>query len=159
MKRFRDTNYFVDEEGNVYRKGNVKKTFISNSGYQMVSIWINGKCRNHYIHRIVAEVYSPNPNKFPVVNHIDGNKLNNNLDNLEWTTYQKNIHHAIDLGYFQAKGEDNVSSKLKESDVLEIRKTFDPNDKNKNATALAKKYGVKFQQIYRILNRERWKHI
>lgn len=69
--------------------------------------------RNKYklfkIHRAVAESFIPNPNNYPMINHIDGNKLNNYVDNLEWCTNQYNIQHAVQMGLL-----DNSLSKLKE---------------------------------------------
>lgn len=62
--------------------------------YKTVSI--NGKTK--YMHRLVAEAFIPNPNNLPVVNHINGNKLDNRAENLEWTTYSGNIQHALHSG-------------------------------------------------------------
>lgn len=50
------------------------------------------------LHRLLAEAFIPNPNNYETVNHKDGNKLNNNLDNLEWVTRQDNLYHAMDMG-------------------------------------------------------------
>ena len=50
------------------------------------------------VHRIVAEVFLPNPNNYPVVNHVDGNKKNPDISNLEWTTFSGNSKHAFDIG-------------------------------------------------------------
>lgn len=60
-------------------------------GYHYFRLSKNGKKKMFYAHRLVAEAFLPNPNNLPVVNHIDGNKLNNNVANLEWTTYSDNI--------------------------------------------------------------------
>ncbi len=63
-----------------------------------VSLWKNGKNRSHLIHRLVAETFIPNPDNKPEVNHIDGDRHNNKLDNLEWTTKQENMQHAFRTG-------------------------------------------------------------
>lgn len=71
----------------------------SNSTYYMVRITdINGKTHKKYIHRLMAEVFLDNTNMYPEVNHKDGNKHNNNLDNLEWVTKSENSKHAYKLG-------------------------------------------------------------
>lgn len=82
------------------RTGNTLKPHISNGYWQVSRI----KCESGFIyskipvHRLLAITYIPNPNNLPVVNHIDGNKLNNALSNLEWCTTQENFLHAIRLG-------------------------------------------------------------
>lgn len=64
----------------------------------MVNLWRNNKGKYFTIHRLVAMHFIDNPNNKPIVNHIDGNKLNNNVENLEWTTYGENNQHAYDTG-------------------------------------------------------------
>ena len=67
-------------------------------GYKLVGIRRNGKHHNHLVHRLVAEAFVDNPRCLNVVNHIDGNKSNNNADNLEWVTSSENTRHAIRMG-------------------------------------------------------------
>lgn len=95
------TNYFIDEQGRCYnaKTANYLKGQISNSGYLNYNISITpDNKRRLYAHRLVATAYLENPNNLPVVNHKDGNKLNNNVDNLEWVTVQENTEHAIRTG-------------------------------------------------------------
>lgn len=82
------------------------------NGYLYLNLWKDGKCKSKKIHRLVAEHFIKNPNNKPQVNHIDGNKLNNKVSNLEWCTAQENTMHAINtglmkLGHFVQKGEKN----------------------------------------------------
>lgn len=67
-------------------------------GYKQVFICVRNKHYMRYVHRLVAECYLPNPNNLAEVNHKDGNKANNNVDNLEWCTRSENLQHAIRTG-------------------------------------------------------------
>lgn len=89
-------NYEITRNGKCINKKTkkVKDTFVSNTGYERVSLWINGNHKNMSIHRMVAETYIPNPNNYKCINHIDGNKLNNNVNNLEWCNASQNMKHA-----------------------------------------------------------------
>lgn len=72
------------------------KPFISNRGYLRVPLCKDGKIKNAHVHRLVAEAFIPNPNGYDTVDHIDGNKLNNNADNLQWLSRGDNIRKAGD---------------------------------------------------------------
>lgn len=94
-------NYTVSECGEVYSlsSNRVLKPQLSNAGYYRVQLSGQGESRKKYlVHRLVAQAYLPNPDCRPQVNHKDGNKLNNCVDNLEWTTVSQNIQHAMDTG-------------------------------------------------------------
>ena len=64
------------------------------NGYLQVGLWKNGKGKNHYMHRLVAEAYIPNPENLPQINHRDENKTNNCLQNLEWCDHKYNINYG-----------------------------------------------------------------
>jgi hypothetical protein len=68
------------------------------SGYLTVMLCNNGVKKNKSVHVLVAEAFIENPNSYPCVNHIDGNKNNNNVSNLEWVTHSQNTQHAINTG-------------------------------------------------------------
>lgn len=91
------TNYEVSNCGNVRnsKTGHILKGRISKSGYLQVSIAgkEDGKFKNQYIHRLVAKYFIDNPEQKREVNHKDGNKLNNNIENLEWVTSSENQKH------------------------------------------------------------------
>ena len=74
------------------------KQKIQNSGYLYVTLCINNKAKNMLVHRLVALTFIPNPEKYEFVNHKDGNKKNNHVDNLEWCTNAYNIRHAYKNG-------------------------------------------------------------
>lgn len=67
-------------------------------GYACVCMYKDGKMYNKQLHRLLAKAFIPNPNNYPIINHKDGNKLNNSLDNLEWCTYKHNCNEAYRLG-------------------------------------------------------------
>lgn len=95
----------------VTRKEKILKPYISR-GYYQVSLCIDGKYRHFQVHRLVAEAFIPNPENKPQVNHIDGNKLNNDISNLEWVTRSENQLHAYKTGLQKPlKGEENILSK------------------------------------------------
>lgn len=87
-----DNFYAISTMGRVMsmRNGKIMKTIISNRGYELVIAKYNGKQKSFSVNRLVAEAFIPNPNNFPIVNHIDVNPLNNKVDNLEWCTYSYN---------------------------------------------------------------------
>lgn len=93
-------NYKVSNTGKVFSlaKNRVMKPWTINSGYYVIALVDRGVSNRILVHRLVALNFIPNPLNKPQVNHIDGNKLNNNVDNLEWTTASENINHNKVLG-------------------------------------------------------------
>ena len=87
-------NYQISNLGNVrnIKTGRILKPRMTKGGYLQVHFEMNG--RNYYIHRLVAESFLPNPSNYPEVNHIDENKTNNSVDNLEWCTTQYNCEYS-----------------------------------------------------------------
>lgn len=79
-------------------KGKVLKQFKSNAGYMRVQLSYKYKSSPKTVHKLVAEAFLDNPNNYSCVNHIDGNKENNCVDNLEWCTYSHNNREAIRMG-------------------------------------------------------------
>ena len=86
--------YEISNKGQVSNKRKVLKTHAQNSGYLQITFTVKGKSKKYLVHRLVAEAFIPNHYGKPVVNHKDGNKLNNSVDNLEWCTHSENILHA-----------------------------------------------------------------
>jgi hypothetical protein len=76
----------------------IKSQWVGTNGYLHVDIQENGKATKHALHRLLALQFIPNPENKRTVNHIDGNKLNNSLSNLEWATASENSQHAYDTG-------------------------------------------------------------
>lgn len=95
IKNYEDL-YEVSDTGLVRNKvsGKILKPGRNSRGYLLVNLYKDGICKSKSIHRLVAETFIPNPNHYPQVNHIDENKTNNNVDNLEWCTRQYNIDYS-----------------------------------------------------------------
>lgn len=131
-------------------------------GYLKTNISINGKLKTVFIHRLVAITFIPNPNNYPQVNHKDGNKENNNVENLEWCSPKQNIEHAIKLGLiYHLKGVECNQSRLRRKDILYLRKLYKPSKKFKHGllTKLAKQFNVSRHTIKNAINYNTYKNI
>lgn len=91
--------YSVTRDGVVRndRTGHIKQAALANSGYYFVRLWVNGKGKNFFVHRLVAQAFVQNPENKPEVNHIDGDKTNNVASNLEWVTGAENKRHCREV--------------------------------------------------------------
>lgn len=90
--------YKISSDGKVISANGIRGTEISKNGYERITLWKKGKGKHYSIHRLVAAAFIPNPNHYDFVNHKDGNKLNNNVDNLEWCNLSQNVQHAYKTG-------------------------------------------------------------
>ena len=109
--------YYVSSCGRVFGcKGNEMKQTTTNRGYKRITLSIDGKEERWSVHRLVALLFVPNPEQKPQVNHIDGNKENNDISNLEWCTASENNKHAFRTGLKKnlvkgKYGKDHIASK------------------------------------------------
>lgn len=139
----------------------IYKPNVLNSGYCSVRTTLGTRDNKVgiLIHKAVAYTFLDNPNNLPEVNHKDGNKENNRLDNLEFCTSHENQQHKYDIGLFDVnkiRGENNGASKLTWDDVKYIRKHYVPYSRQFGSRAMAKKFNVKHVTILSVLHNETW---
>jgi hypothetical protein len=96
--------YKISKDGRIYSKKYkiIMKTH-KNGSSEVVGLCTNGTCKSMFVHRLVALAYIPNPQNYPVVNHIDGNQYNNIVENLEWCTHSYNTLHAHESGLLKGR--------------------------------------------------------
>lgn len=131
---------------------------IGNNQYPSVRIiYDNGKTGTRFIHRMVAIAFIPNPLNIPQVNHIDYNKFNFAIENLEWCTQEENMKHAVD-NRLMPHGENQKSAKLTNDQVRELRKMKKDNPKI-TYQKLAEKYGIDNSNAYRAVMGINYRHV
>lgn len=156
-------NYMITDNGEVYSP--IYKRFLKPSsdryGYDQVWLACKDKRRKFLVHRLVMENFSPIENCHNwQVNHIDGDKQNNKLSNLEWSTAKENTDHAIAIGLRKPKdqlGSKNHMAKLSEEKVIEICKLLQT--KKYTNKQIANMFNVSESCIEGIRERRNWKHI
>lgn len=136
------------------RKGRELKLALNREGYLQVGIFNNGNVKRCLVHRLVALAYIPNPNGYKEVNHKDGDKTNNHVSNLEWSTRRDNSLHSARI-LKKNIGSQNRASKLIEAEVKEISELL----KILTIKDIAFLYGVTYDCIWRISKGYNWSHI
>jgi len=140
MVRYKDTDYFVSENGKVFKNGKQLKSFFNEKGYERVSLYLNKKIKKYFVHRLVAELYLGNPNNLPFVNHKNYIRNDNSINNLEWVTLTQNNR---DRGVF---------TKLDIDKVKEIRTM------NKKHKEIAEIFNISESNVSHIKNNKTWKY-
>jgi hypothetical protein len=174
--------YYISSEGYVFsKKRNIilKGSMTKKNGYIQVYLLKNKIIHRFLIHRLVAIYFLDNPYHKKEVNHIDGNKLNNNISNLEWVTKQENMSHALKKGLFRPKEHwtDEMKKKviksrintykntpcekrgrsiLNRQQVIEIRKRF---DNGEGSLSISKDYPVGRVSCARVGKRETYSDV
>ena len=133
-------NYSLTKEGVLTNisTNTIKKPWLGNNGYLHVDLYHNNKSTKISMHRLMALTFIPNPNNKRVINHLDGDKTNNKLSNLEWATDSENIQHAYDTGLAK------VERYFTQEELLGIFEEF---KLGQSFTSLAKKYGTAIATI------------
>lgn len=165
-----DCQYFVTVDGRVWtnsRKNGIErfmKLHKTKDGYVSVGLKIGGVQRQKRVHRLVAEAFIGNPENKPYVNHIDGNKTNNTVSNLEWATQKENVQHAINVLKKWSNSENQLRSasmqgkknrKLSMENAEKIRDEYKIG--NISAKRLGEKYGLSKPCILNIIHFKSYK--
>lgn len=152
--------YFINDLGELFTdfgerklKDGVKNGYVKNG-----LVLKDGTSRAFFRHRLVMLCFAPREDADSLqVNHIDGNKLNNRLDNLEWCTNRENRIHAVEIGLAaRMRGEDNPASKLLESQVIDIIQDL---LHHVPYSKIMKKYNCSKSTISAIKNKRNWRYL
>ena len=137
-------------------RGKQIKPWVAGTKYPTVELSINSKGKSYLVHRLLAIAHIPNPDNLPYVNHIDGNKLNNHISNLEWCTAGENIEHAFRTGLRRhLVGEDKKTNKVTAVDVINIWHVKGAMASHK----IGQLYGITGSTVRHIQNNQTWTHV
>jgi hypothetical protein len=143
----------IGPDGKNY-KGKPLTPALNRTGYYFVRLRKDGHTKSFKIHRLVAMNFIPNENDKSEVNHIDGNKTNNVVGNLEWVSRSENLKHAFKIGLKSVEGERNPKSKLTKADVEEIRRRLSEGEFQKY---IASDFGITIAAVSDIKTGKRWR--
>lgn len=162
--------YTASSDGRLFRNGREIKGSVSSTGYKRTVVIVDGKRKDVFIHRMIAFAFFGECNEGYTVNHIDGNKQNNDISNLEYVSRGDNTRLAWANGLCPtgekhgrytspdrtARGEKVSTSKLNTDDVLAIRNLRNAGIKLKE---IAYKYGISTSQAWNIVSNSQWRHV
>ncbi len=151
-------SYMVSDLGRIKSLKGKKEIILTPSdrnGYLKVSLSKNSKVKDITIHRLVMETFIPNNENKTQVNHINGIKTDNRLENLEWSNASENALHAFKLGLRKnEKGDNATYRKVNSKKVVEIKSIYFNQDINQ--TKLGEMFNISQSAISYIINNKRW---
>lgn len=142
---------------NCVRKAKMLKTIHESNGYLQIRLRSNGKEKAHLSHRLIATTFIPLVDGKNFVNHINGIKDDNRVENLEWVTKSENCIHSFKIGLQSNKGEQHPRAKITDTIVRQIRGKYIPNVYG--CHRLAKEFGMSKSNILDIINHRTWSHV
>lgn len=151
------TRYLITKDGVIVNKSTLRtvKGKVERNGYKRVMLTTEKVKKLYLVHRLVMFAHRPISDiSKNHVNHKDGNKLNNSLENLEWVSRSENSQHAIKMGLIKT-GEDSKKAKLTNEKVRWIKQ----NQNRLTGSEIARRLGMSTTHISRIINGEYWEHI
>lgn len=154
-----EKRYRIYEDGRIwsYRSKRFLRQFIDNDGYIRHTLCVNNKRKNQTLHRWIYLAFIGDIPKGKQVNHKDGNKINNSIENLEVMTHQQNVVHAWENGLQKRRvGSKMWSSKLKEKDIQKIRSLY---KKGHSQKEIGEMFGITQSNISHIVNSNTWSHV
>jgi hypothetical protein len=133
------------------KTGVERKQNLLHTGYCFVSFSMGSRCKKKTIrvHKAVAETFIPNPHNYPQVNHIDGCKTNNKVENLEWVTNSQNVQHSLEIGLRSEKYK--IEELFTNEEILYIKENTIKNDKEFSTRKMAKKFNTNHYVINKVL--------
>lgn len=148
------------DEGGYTKKIKIRTQQTNRYGYKAIKMCKMGNCKRCLVHRLIALAFIPTDNPKLQINHIDGDKTNNNVNNLEWVTPKENMKHAWETGLINKDhtvGSRHHKATLTEEQVVEIRSLYAAKAFTKDQ--LAEKYDLNKSTLSDLLYRRTWKHV
>ncbi len=146
----------ISNEGDVFltKSDRLSVAGLNANGYRQVNL---GKNNVHLVHRLVAQAFIKNPHNYSDVNHKNGNKIDNRVENLEWCTRSFNTLNQWETGLVNTRGERSTNAKISEVQAKKIKELYKAGGYSQSKLGVM--FGVSQTHIGDIILGQRWKHI
>jgi len=158
------TKYLITEDSrifNIFTEKELKGYISKDTGYKVVNLQLGkaGEYKTQLIHRLVGKGFIPNPENLPVINHEDGDKLNNDISNLVWCTYSYNNYHAFRTGLKKPTSVSSEKCNLTTHTIEEATLVCELLSKGISPKKISNDYNLGYDFVLRIRKRETWKEL